>query len=392
MHHRVQAVAEYVAMDEYQAAFALAEEGIAKCDPKRGDNGNFIDALYAAAVRMLVRMGKYEEAVRKGLQYLEQASMNDLARAAIGGELTVACGELGDHEACYDHLTEYLKQRTYFLEDRDAWIKQETMILDSAFEEYLYRSTMGWGMVSAISSGRDDRLGVLLETESIDWWRETLARWCNRTDYGRIEIVHQYLAAGLEERDLYKMILLIEFCKGYMLKESEEAVDFGKYNKMVGNFAGEVLLLYENLYQPYILEQYSEFVSGEYQMACHLKNAAALEEEGKTVEALKEAKYAAQFFEPAAPLVSAYAKAIQAETEVREEEKRKTRAEMALLGEQVKKKAEELLEQGQLDAAMAIVAQLRSLVPDDEEVEELGRRIQYRRIRIQLERKMSERE
>ncbi len=389
MHHYVQAVAEYVAMEDYQSAFELAEQGIANCDEERGDNGNFIHALYAAAVRMLVRMGKYEEAVGKGLFYLEQGKLNDLARAAISGELVVACGELGNHETCFGHLTEYLKWRAWFQEKKEAWEEQETMILDSTFEPYLYKSTMSWGMAAAIYEGREDHLGMLLEKEPMDWWRDTIALWCSRVDYGRIESLHQLLATGLKEREFYKLMLLIEFSKGYMLKETGEgeAADFGKYNKMVGNFAGEVLLLYENLYQPFILEQYKELVSGEYQMACHLQKAVELEEKGETIEALKEARHAAQFFESAAPIVSSYAKAIQAEMEAREEEQRKNRAEMERLGEQVKRKAEELLGQGQLDAAMAIVMQLRNLIPDDEEVEELERWMQYRCIRNKLESK-----
>lgn len=386
MKHYLQGVTEYQAMDDYASACRMADAGIANCIPGRPENALHIDGLYAAAVRMRMREGRSREALQLGRDYLGNGSISNLARASICGDLAIACAKSDEYEPCVEYLQEYLKWKEYFLEHPKEWLEQKINILDSCFEDYQYRGVMGWGLAAAAWGGKGGCLEMLLEKESMEWWRGTVGCLCSRMDYAGIETVHQCLAASLRERDIYKLMLLIEFCKGYMLKENEERADFGKYNKMVGNLASEVLILYENLYQPFILEQYSELVPGEYQMACHLGNAVALEQEGKTIEALKEAKYAAQFYEPGAPLVSMYAKAIQAEMEAREAEQKKNRMELEQLSEQVKRKAEEMLEQGQTEAALSIIKQLQNLVPDDEEAEEIERRIQYRRIRNQLER------
>ena len=385
MKHYLQGVTEYQAMDDYESACRMADQGIANCISGRPENALHIDGLYAAAVRMRVRGGRGQEALQLGQDYLENAPISDLARASICGDLAIAHAEADEHEPSVKYLQDYLKWKEYFEGHEKEWLEQTINILDSCFEDFQYKKVMGWGLAAVIQSERDDCLGILLEKEPLDWWRVAIGLLCRRMDYDRVEMVHQRLAAGMQERDIYKLLLLIEFSKGYMLKETDETVDFGNYNEMVGNFAEEVLLLYQNLYQPFILEQYSELVPGEYRTACRLRDAAALEREGRMVEALREAKSAVEFYEPAAPLVSAYMKVIQEEAEAREEEQRKNKAELERLGEQVKRKAEELLEQGQTEAAMSIVIQLRNLVPDDEEVEEIERRIQYRRIRDRFE-------
>ncbi len=177
MHHYLQAVAEYQAMDSYEEAYKIADRGIDNCDFSRGDNGQFIDALYAASVRMRGRAGLYGEAVEKGRDYLENAVFSDLAKASIYGDLAIACGELGDAGACRGYLREYLKGKAYFAENREEWGGQETLILDSCFENFQYRKAAGWGFSAALSLEDIPWAEELLSMETLEWWLDAVQNW-----------------------------------------------------------------------------------------------------------------------------------------------------------------------------------------------------------------------
>ncbi len=187
MHHYLQAVAEYLAMDSYEEAYEIAERGIGNCDFSRGDNEKFIDALYAASVRMRGRAGLYEEAAEKGKVYLENAALSDLAKASIQGDLAIAYGELNDAGACREYLKEYLRWKKYFAENREKWGEQETLILDSCFENYQYRKAVGWGFCAALSLGDIKWAEELLSREPLEWWLDAVQNWYTRASVSKRE-------------------------------------------------------------------------------------------------------------------------------------------------------------------------------------------------------------
>ena len=182
MHHYLQAVAEYLAMDSYEEAYKIAERGIYNCDFSREDNEKFLDALYAASVRMRGRAGLYQEAAEKGRDYLENAAISDLAKASIYGDLAIACGELGDARACREYVKEYLKWKEYFAENREKWGEQETLILDSCFENYQYRKISGWGFCAALSLEDIHWTEELLSRETLEWWLDAVQNWYTQAD------------------------------------------------------------------------------------------------------------------------------------------------------------------------------------------------------------------
>lgn len=177
MKHYLQAVAEYYAMDEWDAAARMADTGIANCDPSREENAVHIDGLYAASTRMRLRGKKSLEVVKTGKEYLEKPDLSDLAKASICSDLAVACGELGEYEACLKYLQEYLRWKTYFKEHRELWLRQETVILDSCFEHFQYRKAMGWGFAAALSVQDAQTAESLLSGETLEWWLDAVRAW-----------------------------------------------------------------------------------------------------------------------------------------------------------------------------------------------------------------------
>lgn len=177
MKHYLQAVAEYYAMDDWEAAARMADTGIASCDPSREENAIHIDGLYAASTRMRLRGKKSLETVRVGKAHLEKADLSELARASICSDLAIAYGELGEDEACLKYLRDYLDWKAYFANHREKWLKQETVILDSCFENFQYRKAMGWGFAAALSAQAAKEAERLLSEDTLEWWLDAVRGW-----------------------------------------------------------------------------------------------------------------------------------------------------------------------------------------------------------------------
>lgn len=385
MHHYVQAVAEYQADDDYESAYKIADKGIKNLNPLRGDNKRYIDALYAAAVRMRVKAGLLEEACAKGKFYLKCASLSDLAAAAIQGDLAIACGAFNREEECLGYAREYLKWKDYFSENREAWALQETIVLDSTFEAAEYWTVTQWALAAAICCQNREQLDSLLGMESMAWWQNNIHTWCGKASMAKLDRVYHAMDALLEEQNPYRLQAFIEVCQGYLFREDTQYWGFEKYHEMADNYADRIIWFYQQLFQPYVLERYQGFVSDMYLMALHLQKAVHLADEGDELQALKEIKEAIQLQPSASEILNRYTKLLhQKETERQEAEEKKVQKEMEQLSAGIKERIGELLEQGQEEEALTVLAQLRTMLPKDEEIERLERQIHYRRIKNRM--------
>lgn len=177
MHHYLQTVIEYVAAEDYEKALQVAENGIAHCDMNRADNGNFIQGLYAAVVKLSNRLEQYERAYALGQDILKNRSLTKLAKAAILGELTIASSQLTYYTESRSYAKEYLSRKQFFKMHPDKWNEQQTLILDACFEDYQYRKIMGNGFVAFLAGDTPAETEVFLSMEETSWWLETIQRW-----------------------------------------------------------------------------------------------------------------------------------------------------------------------------------------------------------------------
>lgn len=177
MKHYLQAVSEYFSIDQHAAAWEMAERGLSHYSPARGDNAPHVDGLYAATVRMRLRAKRSGEAIRRGREHLAHAALSDLAKASISGDLAIAYGELEDWGEALRFLQEYLRWKDYFALRRDVWVEQVTLVLDSCFENFQYRKAMGWGFAAALSLGDAQSAEELLAREALEWWLDAVQAW-----------------------------------------------------------------------------------------------------------------------------------------------------------------------------------------------------------------------
>lgn len=195
MHHYLQAVMEYIALEDLEAALGIGETGIRRYEPGRKDNGNFLCGLYAGVVKIRVMLSKYQEACESGREILQRAELSRLAQASIWGDLAIAWSAKtgqnaertwlaagrgavrADYMEAAEMLRKYLKEREYFSTHLQQLREQQTLILDICFDRYHYQMIMAWGFAAALYAGEADAAEMLLGSENTSWWLEAAQNW-----------------------------------------------------------------------------------------------------------------------------------------------------------------------------------------------------------------------
>lgn len=335
MKHYLQAVAEYYAMDDWDSACKMADSGIANCDPSRPENAVHIDGLYAAAVRMRLRAGRNPEVLQKGREYLEQAAVSDLARASLCSDLAIACGELGKYEDCRKYLRDYLEWKAYFEGHREEWLKQETVVLDSCFENYQYRKALAWGFAAALFLGDAQEAEELLRRGTLEWWLEAVKIW--------------YTLASPQVRESWQ----------------------GAFRAVMGEKGS-----YERLRQFYEILTMPEPGQKD-------RNAGQMPEGGRQEETAVSSEQPAAVEEAATPKQRTAASEVTAEeqggvtgngaADSAAADQAAVFREIEELAVQLKEKVRLLMRQGQNQTALGILGQLRTFFPEDAELLQLQR-------------------
>lgn len=335
MKHYLQAVAEYYAMDDWDNACRMADMGIASCDPSRAENAVHIDGLYAASVRMRLRGKRNLEVIQTGRDYLEHGEISDLARASICSDLAIACGELGEYRSCWKYLGDYLNWKAYFESHREEWLKQETVVLDSCFENYQYRKAMGWGFAAALVLQDAQGAETLLGMGTLEWWLDAVQVW------------YTLASPQIRERwqaDFQAMVESMEIRNG---QESRDV------SRSVSDWEQEAAS-YSRLRQFYgILTMPA---SDRQMQTVELGQSGTADAEETTALGLEQETGAGDG--PVCCEESAQAAVSR---------------EIAELAVQLKEKLRVLMQQGQNQAALGIISQLQMFFPEDAELTELRR-------------------
>ncbi len=371
MKHYLQAVAEYYAMDEWDEACRMADLGVANCDRSRPENAVHIDGLYAAAVRMRLRGKRNLEVIQVGTDYLEHADISDLAKASICGDLAIANGLLEEYRDCWKYLQKYLKWQTYFQGHREEWLKQETVVLDSCFENYQYRKALGWGFAAALFLHDAAGAEGLLRLGTLEWWLDAVQVWYTLT-IPRIRVRWQADFRGL--MDSLPMQDSRKDMEGHQgTSHWRETADiYGHLRQLYG-----ILTMPEpgeeghgTNQEDSVPQQSGIVMSGEPKLRradgaageskAERKSDGAGESEAERKSDGAGESEAEQKPDGAAGKSAAEQAVISQEIET--------------LAVQLKEKVRFLIQQGQVQAALGIIGQLRTFFPGDADLEELQAR------------------
>lgn len=379
MRYYAELMNEYAATSEMDKSLETARTGILHYAPNRDDNNNYLDAMYANVVRCLVNLGRYKEACKETQRMLQERKISALAAATICKEITYACFRLEDYQLGLKYTEQYLCLKQVFEENRDAYLEQKTMILDTCFKEEQYRSVMGLALAMAYAGGCLEKAEQLMQKEDWQWWMKTVRTWCQN---GTVEDV-QKVCCSMEKistAGLDVQYISIVYESFYLAKKTQNIVDIEKLRDMICLYCKKVVLLYEQMYRDIVLKEYPSLLPSDCKSAFGLQKALVLEEQNQEMDALQQLKEIAGCDIILGEVVRRYAAAIRQKISKRRQDQDRKRRELETLGEQVKQKALFLVEQGQQDAALVILEQLNTLLPEDDEVEEIKRRIYYKRI------------
>lgn len=336
MKHYLQAVSEYYAMDDWDEACRMADEGIAHCDPARAENAVHIDGLYAAAVRMRLRGKRNQEVVRIGTDYLKNAEISDLARASICSDLAIAYGELGEDETSMRYVQDYLRWKGYFEAHKEAWVKQETVVLDSCFENFQYRKVMGWGLAVSLSMGDAREAEELLARGELAWWMDAARHWYVMTTNGRREKWQEDFSRLIERTGVKSRL-------GHFPRSAQWEEDGQAYS--------HVRQLYEAL-----------------TMAEEGPEGAQMPGDGQQAVSAGREQHAIQTGQGNGQEMDGQSAAA---SPVQQTQADVVVQEIQTLAVQLKERVRMLIEVGQTQAALVVIGQLKGYFPEDTELEEL---------------------
>lgn len=341
MKHYLQAVSEYFSIDDYEPAWEMADRGIANLDSDRDDNAPHIYGLYAAAVRMRLRAKRSAEVIQRGVDHLEHAVLSDLARASIDGDLAIAYGELGEYRESLRFLQDYLKWKDYFSVNSEEWVKQVTLILDSCFENFQYRKAMGWGFAAVLALGDVQTAESLLAKDSLQWWLDAVRGW--------------YTLASGQEREKWQRDFQGVFSKLEQINQHRHLIQAGKQLQ-----SGQ----WEEDGEPYfrIRQLYAILTVPEQRLRRGTEEGASNQEYSQVTEG--NAGTAPERRKDGAEEAQAL--------ENREAEQ--AAKQMEVLAGQLKEKIRLLIRQGQTEAALGAIQQMKMLLPQDMELAELQAR------------------
>ena len=392
MKHYLQGVAEYQAMNDYESGYKIADAGIANCIPGREDNERYVDGLYASAVRMRLRAKRSLEVVRLGREYLEHTPLSDLAKASIFGDLAVAYGELGEDKSCLQYLWEYLKWNKYFAVNKEIWLQQETVILNSCFENFQYRKIMGWGLAASLSLGDADSVAELLTRGELVSWMDAARHWYVMTtperrakwqddfrrliatlgissEPGRLPQAVQWEEDGRpysRVRQLYEVLTVAEEDGAAPVgTEEQENGQIASAEKETDRRIGQERSVSEDM-----AVQKMQTQSGQGDMAVREKQMQS----GQGDAAVREKQV--QSGQEVTAVQKAQEQSVQEGVAVSEKQDQSAQEdavaqEMAALALQLKDKVKSLISMGQYEAASTVIEQLKVYFPADAELLEL---------------------
>lgn len=297
--------------------------------------------------------------VRLGEDYLEHAALSDLAKASIYGDLAIAYGDLGEDRKCLQYLREYLKWNKYFAVNKEIWLQQETVILNSCFENFQYRKIMGWGLAASLSLGDADSAAELLSRGELVSWMDAARHW--------------YVMTTPERRtkwqdDFRRLIAALGIASepGRLPQAVQWEEDGRPYSRVRQLY--EVLTVAEE--DGAASEGTEEQENRQMMSAVKDSNRSIMQQEQSEQEDVAAQDMQVQNRQEDTAAQKVQGQVIR-EAQEQSVQKDAVAQEMEVLARQLKDKVQSLIDMGQYQAASTVIEQLKAYFPADRELLEL---------------------
>lgn len=214
-------------------------------------------------------------------------------------------------------------------------------------------------------------------------WEEAAEKTVETLGWGEIQELQGYLQEVLDADSFYLLYWNIPYRMRKICLMMEDGDSEGKNENDITESVVRELLAYaaENerlcrrLYREELFDQTPELLPQGCQASLKLKNMAEAAEEGDFQRALSDVREALEIMPQLSNVLKYCTNWLSEQSESRNAEQKKARDEMRTLAEAVKAQACNLAAQGMPEQAVAVLRQLRMLVPEDSEIPEMEKRI-----------------
>ena len=231
-------------------------------------------------------------------------------------------------------------------------------------DEFLLYRKEYWDILEKIGVN----IGAVLENLDYEYFAKCVDRLCEKTCREDEETLMELTRLNLSE----------EFKKGirykyYILRTTEEFFrraydldDYSRLHDMLISFIDSQIAFYSEFYKDTIFTECPEILPKSCQAALVLNEALALEEDGKYSEALSRYKTAIGIHSPINDTIQHYAHLYADALK-----NNSASSEMDILSHQIKANAKGLIDSGDYTSALSVLNQLKQMLPNDSEIDEL---------------------
>lgn len=405
---RKQMLMEYASVGDWQALADFAEESMQCICSKMGEEEDGAWGAYLAA-KIIAAEGKkdYEQAYQLCEDALTDRRNSHLAQAFM----YLRKGRYGMHLSLYEQteksILEYLNLKQYFDSHEVLLLNQSNVpFIRTAFElqqvrhaysilicaglklkniTYLkqYWDDLGYGekhvivypflpecMIEAMATMPKDEIFVsVLQTVSRNdglWtaFRLGLLKWVMEEREGSLHLIKLLKEAGIDDSFLKVYYLRNQVCSFSEEKSGEDL------QKLLETYVSCAVEYFKDSYSEQLELGHMEELPPDYRAVLLLQK---LFEKKRLEEKLALVKQVVEAYPPFAETMKRYIQVLQENTE--SQPNPKAMFQLQIMAQQVMKQIPVLLEAGQTAEAYQVVQQLRTMLPEDEQIRQLEERI-----------------
>jgi|GEM_PF-6175798 len=365
LRYHLELVLEYNSIMDYKSSIEISYQGIVDYDTSDSGNLKNVTVLYANIVRCYISIGEYEKACKEAARFILEDKISALSVATICGDVMYACYRTESYDRGLLYLEKYLQLMEAFDKNREAYLEQQTAVLETCFEKGRYQWNLAVGMALAAATGKRNKWKEIFQRESLEWWEAAINIWCTKVPNTEIESTKSGLEQLIRKEDLYQQYLLICMDKWVLLKMAEqknedERNNLSAYLKVMGSYSQRVVLYYKSIYHISIFEEYPELLPKEYNLARKFQLILQKVKQKDYVNALRELKKTAEMQTVMGEVIKRISNLLSHTSQ--------EQSEFAYLAKQVKGKVWKMIQEGNNESARATLEQLRMLVPEDPEL------------------------
>lgn len=366
--HNVQLILEYNDAGEYGKALEVAYEGIRDYDQSFPTNIKMLNACYAYVVRSLINMGRYEQAYEEAQRFTQSDHIIALGMATIVGEATYACLRLGQIDKGLLYLRQYKRLQDVFEKEVQHYQEQQTAILENCFEFRHYQWVMMVGIQLAAAAGSEKRLKEVFQMEPLEWWEEAVHAWIVQIPSAAAKRTRETFRRGMRKNP-YLAFLCMNATEAILLKGIAYEENGASISNMLDSYTEAALEYYKDMYSPRFISDYHDMLPGRYLMAEGLSRAGIRLADSDYTGALKECRAVISSYPALSEAVRLYARNIAEIQGKSSGDEMRDNLEFQLLARRIKVEIRDRIEAGLPDEAEVILSQLKSLIPEDEDLE-----------------------